>query len=95
VTAPHTAGVRAAPDPGTATPTVRVTGALDDACGAEPIALVLAHLTGSAAPSAVRLGSGGPADIDPLGPAALLMVLRHCAAADPVLRRPAAGAGRG
>ncbi|BFO17770.1 hypothetical protein SHKM778_41580 [Streptomyces sp. KM77-8] len=86
MTAPHPTGVHAAPDPETATLTVRVTGELDDACGAELIAVVAAHLTGPAAPSAVRLDFGGLAGIDPLGLAALLMVRRHCAAAGAVLR---------
>ncbi|MFD7702072.1 STAS domain-containing protein [Streptomyces caelestis] len=81
MSAPHHTGVRPGTDPETATPTVRVSGELDDAGGAEPVAVVVAHLTGPAPPRAVRLDFRGLAGIDPLGLAALLMVHRHSSAA--------------
>lgn len=85
MSAPHPTGVRPSADPRTATLTVRVGGELDDACGAELTAVVVAHLTGPAPPRAVRLGFRDLAGIDPLGLAALLMVRRHSSAAGAVL----------
>ncbi|MFF9763728.1 MULTISPECIES: hypothetical protein [Streptomyces] len=81
MSAPRRTGVRPGTDPETATPTVRVGGGPDGAGGAEPVAVVAAHLTGPAPPHAVRLDFRGPAGIDPPGPAALLMVRRHSGAA--------------
>jgi ABC-type transporter Mla MlaB component len=85
MSAPHHTGVRSEPGPGAATLTVRVSGELDDACGAELIAVVVAHLTGPTPPRAVRLDFRDLAGIDPLGLAALLMVRRHSSAARAVL----------
>ncbi|MFC8420244.1 STAS domain-containing protein [Streptomyces sp. NPDC057236] len=85
MSAPHPTGVRPSADPRTATLTVRVGGELDDACGAELTAVVVAHLTGPAPPRAVRLDFRDLAGIDPLGLAALLMVRRHSSAARAVL----------
>jgi ABC-type transporter Mla MlaB component len=85
MSAPHPAGVRPSADPRTATLTVRVGGELDDACGTELIAVVVAHLTGPAPPGAVRLDFRDLTGVDRLGLAALLMVRRHSSAAHAVL----------
>ncbi|WP_030866666.1 STAS domain-containing protein [Streptomyces sp. NRRL S-37] len=85
MSAPRPTGVRPSADPRTATLTVRVGGELDDACGAELTAVVVAHLTGPAPPRAVRLDFRDLTGVDRLGLAALLMVGRHSSAARAVL----------
>ncbi|MFF8637986.1 STAS domain-containing protein [Streptomyces pilosus] len=86
------AGVHPEHDPGTATLTVRVSGELDDACGAELTAVVVTHLSGPASSRTVRLDFRELVGVDALGLAALLMIRRHTSAARAVLHldnRPA------
>ncbi|MFJ9661396.1 STAS domain-containing protein [Streptomyces griseoflavus] len=87
------AGVHPVRDPAAATLTVRVSGELDDTCGAELTAVVVAHLSGPAPSRAVRLDFRELVGVDALGLAALLMIRRHTSAARAVLHldnRPAA-----
>ncbi len=79
------AGVHPVQDLEAATLTVRVSGELDDTCGAALTAVVVAHLSGPAPSPDVRLDFRGLVGVDALGLAALLMIRRHTSAARAVL----------